>query len=179
MLTLETLYALLQGLPAKYLDFLDPPWPPFCQRIENALKQGMDPLAALQFALDAMNAWGRSMLKNALSQVRPVMNLPGLSYRQKEALIALRYAGVASLAQLSRVLVQDPSNTRKRLMALVNKGYAMRFFRPGGVYYFAIPSRIDKSLKISVNELLNDLIDASALEAQPNLPQLPHLPQQP
>jgi len=176
MLTLETLYALLQGLPAKYLDFLDPPWPPFCQRIENALKQGMNPLAALQFALDAMNDWGRSMLKKALSQVRPVMNLHGLSYRQKEALIALRYAGVASLAQLSRILVQDRSNTRRCLLALVNKGYAVRFFRPGGVYYFAIPSRIEKSIKVSVNELLNKMIDESVSQASVNVPQLPHRP---
>ena len=81
MFSLEMLYAVLQGLPAKYLDFLDPPWPPFCQCIEIALKDGKDPLAALQFALDATNDWGKSMLKKALSQVRPVMQMPGLSYR--------------------------------------------------------------------------------------------------
>jgi predicted transcriptional regulator len=97
----------------------------------------------------------------------------GLSYRQKEALIALRVAGVASLAQLSRVLLQDRSNTHKRLNALVSKGYAMKFFRPGGIYYFAVPHRVEKSLKISVNDLLNNLIEESAAEAQPNLPQLP------
>jgi hypothetical protein len=167
MLTLDLLYALLRGLPAKYLDFLDPPWPPFCQRVENALKEGKDPLAALQFALDAMNPWARGMLQKLLSQIGPAMSLPGLTYRQKEALIALRYAGVASLAQLSRVLVQDPSNTYKRLAVLVAKGYAAKFFRKAGVFYFAVSSPLDPSLKHSVHELLTRLINEYSSEAQP------------
>ncbi len=176
MLTLELLYALLRGLPAKYLDFLDPPWPPFCQRVENALKEGKDPLAALQFALDAMNPWARSMLQKLLSQIRPAIALPGLTYRQKEALIALRYAGVVSLSQLNRVLVQDPSNTRKRLAVLVAKGYAAKFFRKTGVFYFAVSSPIDPSLKHSVHELLTRLINEYSSEAQPTITTTPTIP---
>lgn len=91
----------------------------------------------------------------------------------------MRVAGVASLAQLSRVLLQDRSNTHKRLSVLVNKGFVMKFFRPGGIYYFAVPHRVDKSLKISVNDLLNKLIEESASEAQPNPPHQPQLPQSP
>jgi hypothetical protein len=171
MITLELIYAVLRGLPARYLDFLDPPWPPFIQRIENALKNGQDPMSALRFALDSMNDWAKTVLRKTLSQVRPVMRLPGLSYRQKEALVALRSAGVVSLTQLSRVLVQDRSNTHKRLAVLVSKGYALKFFRSGGTYYFAITSPVEKSLKHSVNLLLDQLIDET--ENLPNLPQLP------
>lgn len=169
MLTIEMLYAVLQGLPASHLDFLDPPWLHFCERIERALKAGLDPLTALKSALDTMGDYERRMLRKVLAQSRSVMPMTDLSYRQKEALIALRYAGAASLAQLSRVLVQDPSNTHKRLAVLVKKGFAMRFFRPGGIYYFAVPARIEKSLKVSVNDLLNDLIQES-IEAGPEQP---------
>lgn len=166
MLTIEMLYAVLQGLPSSHLDYLDPPWPIFCKRIERALKAGLDPLTALKAALENMGDFERRMLRKALAQSLSVMPMPGLSYRQKEALIALRYAGVVSLAQLSRVLVQDPSNTRKRLTVLVKKGFAMKFFRPGGVHYFAVPAPIEKSLKVSVHDLLSELTQ-QAREAGP------------
>ena len=166
MLTIEMLYAVLQGLPASQLDFLDPPWLHFCERIERALKAGLDPLTSLKSALDTMGDWERRMLRKVLAQSRSVMPLADLSYRQKEALIALRYAGAASLAQLSRVLVQDPSNTHKRLTVLVKRGFAMKFFRPGGMHYFAVPGPIEKSLKVSVHELLNELTQKD-LEAGP------------
>ncbi len=169
MITLEIIYALLQGLPVKYLDFLEPPWPPFCLRIEHALKDGVEPMEALKYALDSLNEWGRGQLRKALSNVRPVLELPSLSYRQKEALIAMRSAGVASLAQLGRVLMQDRSNLLKRITVLVNKGYAMKFFRQGGVYYYALPHRLEKSLKISVFELLDILIAETASQEQPGL----------
>ena len=57
MLTMEIIYALLQGLPAKYLDFLEPPWPPFCLRLEQALKNGATPVEALSYAIESMNDW--------------------------------------------------------------------------------------------------------------------------
>lgn len=166
----EISYAVLQGLPSKYFAFLDLPRPPFCQRIENALKAGEDPLAALQYALDAMNDWGRSMLKKLLSLVNAVMELPGLTYRQKEVLIVLRSMGAASLPQLNRALKQDRSNLRRRLYALVDKGYAVKFLRPEGTYYYAPPSRTDKSLRSSVRELLKTLIAETASPAPENLP---------
>jgi len=173
MLTMEIIYALLQGLPAKYLDFLEPPWPPFCLRLEQALKNGATPVEALSYAIESMNDWGRSQLNKTLLEVRPVMNLPGLSYRQKEALITLRSVDVASLAQLSRVLLQDPSNVRKRLLALVKKGYILRFFRQGGIHYYAIPQKMEKSIKHSVNDLMNSLIAKAASEKSPQQPDLP------
>ncbi|MEX2162300.1 MAG: hypothetical protein WD751_10360 [Anaerolineales bacterium] len=179
MLTLEILYALLQGLPAKYLDFLEPPWPPFAQRIENALAAGLSPMQALQDALDSMNDWAKGQLRKMLSQVHPVMALPGLTYRQKEALIALRACGVASLAGLGRYLMADRSNLHKRLAVLVRKGYALRFFRSGGVSYYAVPSRMDRPLKTSIHDLLTKLIEESAAAPQVDLPNLPQLPQSP
>ncbi|MEX2144413.1 MAG: helix-turn-helix domain-containing protein [Anaerolineales bacterium] len=169
MLTIEMLYAVLQGLPSAHLDFLDPPWPIFCQRIERALKAGLDPLTALKSALDNMGDWEALMLRKALAQSISVLPITDLSYRQKEALIALRYAGVASLAQLSRVLLQDPANTHKRLAVLVKKGFAMKFFRPGGIHYFAVPGPIERSLKVSIKELLNELTQ-KAREAGPEPP---------
>ncbi|MGH2583133.1 MAG: hypothetical protein ACRDFQ_09600 [Anaerolineales bacterium] len=174
MLTLEILYAILQGLPAEHIDFLDPPWTPFIKRIEIALKYGADPISALKSAIEQMNDWGREQLKKALSQIRPVMDLPGLSYRQREALVVLRSMGVASLSQLGRVLMQDRSNLHKRLTVLVKRGYAMKFFRPGGIYYFAVPGSVDKSLKTTINDFLNELIDEA--ESQPDLPQQPQPP---
>jgi predicted transcriptional regulator len=173
MFTLEILYAVLQGLPAEYLDFLEQPWWRLIIRIEQALKYGEDPISALNYGIGQLDDWGREELKKALREVRPVMDLAGLSYRQKEALIALRSMEAASLAQLSRVLVQDRSNVHKRLAVLVRKGYAMRFFRSGGIHYFAVPGPVDKSLKTSINEFLNRLLDESSVELQPGLQHLP------
>ena len=45
----------------------------------------------------------------------------------------------------------------------------MKFFRPGGIHYFAVPAPIEKSLKVSVNEILNELIQQS-LEVGPEQP---------
>lgn len=84
MFSLEMLYAVLQGLPAKYLDFLDPPWGYICTLIELGLKDCLDPMAALNQALARMSDPARSSLRKALSKTRPVMQMPGLSYRQKE-----------------------------------------------------------------------------------------------
>jgi len=161
------LYAVLQGLPSSFLDYLDRPWVVFCERIERAMKAGHDPLAALRSALAHIGDWERETMKKALIEVQPVMQMPGLSFRQKEALIALRYAGAASLSQLSRVLVQDRSNTHKRLTALVKKGLAIKFFRPDGVYYFAIPAPMERSIKTGVNQMFNSLLDDSVSFTQP------------
>ncbi len=50
MLTLEMLYAVLQGLPSSYLTRLDEPLAYFCGRIHAALNDGHDPITALQIA---------------------------------------------------------------------------------------------------------------------------------
>jgi len=42
MLTLEILYAVLQGLPPDYLTFLDEIWSAFCRKIHWALQRGAD-----------------------------------------------------------------------------------------------------------------------------------------
>lgn len=162
MLTFEMLYAVLQGLPPKFLDFLDLPWQLLCARIQRALRAGVPPLHSLKYALREANASEKMAMKRALTEVLPVLQIAGLSFRQKEALIALRYAGTASLAQLSRVLVQDRGNTHRRLSSLVKKGYAVKFFRPDGIYYFAVHTPIDQSLKAEVHEIFNALLTESA-----------------
>ena len=50
MLTLDMLYAVLQGLPADHLDYLDRPWYLLAVRIARGLKEGLDPPSALHAA---------------------------------------------------------------------------------------------------------------------------------
>ena len=154
MLTLELIYALLQGLPADHLDFLDRPWYLLATRIQRALKDGSDPLAALRSALSASPQWERQVFLRAFLQEEPVFALPDLTQRQKEALIALRYAGACSLSQLSRILAQDRGNTSRRLDVLIEKGYAVKYFRREGPCYLAITSPLDDHAKSQVAGLM-------------------------
>ena len=162
------------GLPYPYLQHLDAPWPLIGKRIHVALNQGHDPYFAVKLAFAQTRESEREKIKGTLLQVLPVMQIPGLSYRQREALIALRASNVASLAQLSRVLVQDRANTHRRLSALVKKGLAVKFYQPGGVYYFAIPKPLEKSVKAAVSRFINNLIqEYSSTPATPATPALP------
>lgn len=170
MISREMLYALLQGLPEKYFAHLDAPWHYIARLINIELKHGRDPISAVKAAFARTEGYSREKIKEALLNVLPVMQIPGLSYRQREALIALRSAKdkTASLAQLCRILAQDRSNTRRRLNALVQKGLAVKFFQPGGAFYFAISSPMEKSLKLAVNQFMNDLI--KEFSAEPTTP---------
>ena len=167
MISREMLYALLQGLPEKYFAHLDAPWHFIARLIDIELKQGRDPITALKAAFARTNDYSRQKIKETLLNVMPVMQIPGLSYRQREALIALRSVKSASLAQLCRILAQDRRNLYRRLNALVSKGLALRFYQPGGVFYFAISSPMEKSLKIAVNQFLDELTKEFSAESGP------------
>ena len=165
MISREMLYALLQGLPEKYFAHLDAPWHFIARLIDIELKAGRDPITALKAAFARTNDYSRQKIKETLLNVMPVMQIPGLSYRQREALIALRSVKSASLAQLCRILAQDRRNLYRRLNALVSKGLAVRFYQPGGVFYFAITSPMEKSLKLAVNQFLEELIKEFSAES--------------
>jgi DNA-binding MarR family transcriptional regulator len=158
MLTFEMLYAVLQGLPSSHLGHLDRVWISFCTQIMFALKEGLDPVSALRRAIQRAEYWQIFAMKQAFNEMRSVMDLSGLSYRQKEALLALRSAGVASLPQLSRVLMRDRSHTHKRLKSLIHRGLAVKFFRPDGIYYFAVPGPVLRSVKSAAHQMLSDLM---------------------
>ncbi len=162
MLTLDMLYAVLQGLTSNYLGHLDRVWISFCVRIQLALEEGKDPISALKLAFQKAQPWELYSMKEALREVMPVMRLPGLSYRQKETLIALRCAKVASLSQLTRVLLEDRSNTHKRLTVLVRRGLAVKFFQPDGVYYFAVPAPLEKEVKSAVSQMIDQFLEELA-----------------
>jgi len=164
MISREMLYALLQGLPEKYFAHMDAPWHFLARLINLELKAGRDPISALKAAFARTNDFSRQKIKETLLNVMPVMQIPGLSYRQREALIALRSVKSASLAQLCCILAQDRRNLYRRLNALVKKGLAFRFYQPGGVFYFALPSPMEKSLKLAVNQFLDELIKEYSAE---------------
>ena len=157
MLTLEMICALLQGLPADHLDHLDRPWYLLAVRIERALKEGLDPTSALHAALSNSAEWERQVFLRAFLQEEPVLALPVL---WRTGFFFFRsptrrcFSDASSLSQLSRILVQDRSNTRRRLEVLIEKGYAVKYFRRDGAYYLAISSPLDDQTKSKVTGLM-------------------------
>jgi predicted transcriptional regulator len=168
LISREMLYALLQGLPEKYFAHMDAPWHFLARLINLELKAGRDPISALKAAFARTNDFSRQKIKETLLNVMPVMQIPRLSYRQREALIALRSVKSASLAQLCCILAQDRRNLYRRLNALVRKGLAIRFYQPGGVFYFATSAPMEKSLKLAVNQFLDELIKQYSAEPGPD-----------
>ena len=154
MLTLDMLFAVLQGLPADHLKHLHRPWYLLAWRIERGLKEGLDPVSALHAALSNSHKWEREHYLRAFEHEEPVLALPDLTQRQKEALVALRYAGASSLTQLTRVLAQDRSNTRRRLDFLVEKGYAFKYFANEGACYMAITAPIPDGTRSEAIEMM-------------------------
>lgn len=169
MLTQEMIFALLQGLPADHLDYLDRPWFLLAKRIERAMKEGQDPYTALHSALTNSHEWERQAYLRAFLQEEPVLALPDLTPRQKDALIALRYSGACSLQQLSRILALDRSYTRRLLEVLIEKGYAIKYFRRDGPYYLAISSPMSDQARSQVTELMQAFKQA-LFEAQDKNP---------
>jgi predicted transcriptional regulator len=147
MLTLDLLFAVLQGLPASFLDQLDPAWQDFCRRLEFALQRHTDPLEALKEALQKASQREIRYLGRALAKAESVMSLPGLSARQKQALIVLRYEHAASLSRLHKLLNWDRSNTYRCLAALIKKGYVAKFQGESGPGYYAIERNLDNNTK--------------------------------
>ena len=169
MLTFEILYAMLLGLPSSYLEHLDNEWSSLGAHIVEALHAGHDAVSALKIALQAAPYWQILGLRDSFKMIKGVMALPGLSYRQKELLMALRSAKVASLAQLSRSVNCDRNNTHKRLITLVNKGFAVKFPRPDGVYYFAVAARLDSSARSAAHRMLIEVMDYILADTQGKL----------
>jgi hypothetical protein len=165
MLTLDLLYAVLQGLPPTFLTFLDPAWVFFCEHIAKAIRFQIPPLEALRYALQEASPWERKALKEALSLVGPASQVKGITYRQREALIALRQSGLSSLRDLCLILQQDPGNTHRRMAALVRKGHALRILLPQGVHYFAVAEKLGKDVRLGVHQMLASLLEE--LESQP------------
>jgi len=161
MLTLDMLYAVLQGLPPSYLTYLDAPLAYFCGRIHAALNNGHDPISALNLALKNSGPSAIQNIKKIFAQTKPVMHIPGLTFAQRQVLVALRYAKVASLSQLSHALVMDRANTNRRLIALAKKGLVLKFYSKGGAYYLPIPAPLDKKVKREVYRLINDQLKAA------------------
>lgn len=180
MLTLEVLYAVLLGLPVDRLKHLkDTAWKVLCSRIERNLASGDDPLSALKVALADAKDWERTELRKLFTEILPVMSLPRLTYRQKEALIALRYAKSASLTQLCHALMADRSNTRRRMEALVRAGYALQFSQPNGINYMAIAAPLPSKLKHGIKAALDQIRVELGVVAELNPPDLPDLPERP
>lgn len=159
MLTLDLLYAVLQGLSPSYLTHLEIPWRVFCGRIQRALNMGHPPLVALKLALKQAGISEIERISKALGEVQSVMELPELSFRQKQALIALRYEDVASLSHLCRVLNWDRSHTYHRLAALVKKGYAFKFYGEKGPQYMAIYCSMEMSVKSEMYKIIQEHLE--------------------
>ena len=153
--------AVLQGLPPEFLTFLDETWLNFCRRIQWALGRGLDPVAALKAAIEELSDSQMEDLKRALGEVKPVMQMRGLSYPQKEVLIALRYSKVVSLSRLSKQLVRDVGNTNRRLSALVKKGLAFKFYSKEGPCYMAVTTPMQRTTKSAIHQVLFELIDTT------------------
>lgn len=165
MLSIDLLYAVLQGLPSAHLQHLDHPWRIFCRDVEQALKGGQPPVAALRFALENSLDWQVTAIKKALAQASVVRQLSKLSHRQKELLVALRVAQVASLSQLCCSTLQDKGHAHRRLQVLVQHGHALKFYKPGGVFYMAVNAPISRHARSEVNsyilQLMNEIEGAS------------------
>lgn len=177
MLTLEVLYAVLSGLSPEHLTHLSDPWRSFCYEIWDARRSGVGIIASLRRAFQSLHPYHKQILSKSFKDMPAILNIRGLSRRQKETLVALRNANVASLGELSAALMQDPSNLRKRLEFLTKKGLALKFYRKGSVYYYALPAPIQKDVKASVHQMLASVLSSAAstdtLQELPDLPKLP------
>lgn len=157
MLTIEMLFAILQGLPSAYYAHLTPRLKVFCDRIRARVRAGDSPPLALTRAFEEATEWERGDIKQMLTQSATVMHLPGLSRLEKETLLALRHAKTASLAQLSHALQRDRSNTFRRLAAIVKKGHAIRFYNLSGLIYIAVDKPLDKKTRRAIHLTLSQI----------------------
>ncbi len=162
MLTLDILYAVLQGLPHDYLTFLDEVWRAFCRTINRELERGADPTSAFKQALKNASSWEVREINRLFAQATQVIHVPGLTYRQREVLTALRYSKVASLTNLSRALGADRGNTHRRLEVLVKKRLAFKFYGKGGVCYLAISDPLPREAKIEIHKFIRQELEFAA-----------------
>lgn len=172
MLTLETLFAVLQGLPSSFLTGLDPSWQAFCCRLEFAVHYYQDPREALKQVLREATPREIRLLIKALSKAESVMCLPDLSARQKQALIVLRYENCLTLSRLYKLLNWDRSNTYRCLLVLMKKGYVGKFQGDMGPAYFAINRALDGAFKASAFGFIHDYL-RQLLAESPFIPPTP------
>ncbi len=166
MLTLDALFAVLQGLPASHFAHLHHAWQLFCSRLQFALYRTDDPLAALKEALRKATSGEIRLISRAVAETEFVMQLSDLSVRQKQALIALRYENSSSLSRLFKILNWDRSNTYRCLAVLMKKGYVGKFYGDKGPCYYSIERRLQTSTKSAAFKVILDYLrelDASGL----------------
>jgi len=159
MLSLNLLEAVLQGLSPIYFHHLNQVWVQFCLRIQGEMRIGRSPLEALTFALRQCQHYELRVISQTILQIQPVLELSDLSFRQKELLIALRCAELASVSSLSQILNWDRSHVHHRLAALIKKGYALKFYAEQGPRYFAIERQIEGTLKFKALQVVQDFIN--------------------
>ncbi|MCW5877275.1 MAG: hypothetical protein KIS80_00235 [Anaerolineales bacterium] len=159
MITRRLLHAIILGLPEEFLQHLPPPWPLIARLIHLARLEGASPATSLRYALYRLGATGRQTLRKSLSIIWPVMNLPGLSYRQREVLIVLRSLQTASLTQICTLVLQDRSNTFRRLAVLVRKDLAIKFNKGSAVFYMAVLVPLNRAEKAAINQILDQLVN--------------------
>jgi hypothetical protein len=155
MITHSTLSALIQGLPLKYFDHLPEPWPAMARRISRVMQSGPDYAAALRTAFDQATPQELEALKKTFTISWDVVQIPKLTYRQRELLIALRMVKVASLSQISAIVSQDRRNTARRLETLEKKYFVERIMQPNGTHYFAKEYRSHRDLNRAIGLFLD------------------------
>lgn len=158
MLTLDALFAILQGLPASHFAYLHRAWQLFCSRLQFALHDADNPLEALKTALRQATSGEIRLIARAVDETEFVMQYTDLSARQKQALIALRYESSATLSHLYKILNMDRSNTYRCLAILMKKGYVGRFYGDKGPAYFAIQRRLKPSSKSAAFQVILDYL---------------------
>jgi hypothetical protein len=157
MLSLNLLEAVLQGLSPVYLH-QDYSTEQFCFRIEKAMQNGAPPLEALQLALNQATDPELRIIHYFAAQAEFVSQLTDLSFRQKELLVALRAKGVCSAAELSCILNWERSHTHHRLTALIQKGYAGKFYGEKGPRYFPAKRLLRSSAKIQALQVILEFV---------------------
>jgi hypothetical protein len=170
MLTVDTIVALLQGLPTTYTDSLPEPWENIARRIGAALKGARDPQAAFRHVIASLFEWELRTLREALTHALAVSQIKGLTHRQQEALIALRSSEALSQAQLCDILRQDRGRVHRRMAILVRKGHAVKFFHKGAAHYFAADRSNEPALRRMVHSFLANLLNELPTVAAPHLP---------
>jgi DNA-binding MarR family transcriptional regulator len=162
MISLNLIQAVLQGLSTKYLDDLPEPWETMFRRLAaNMAWTKGDFLKSLQATLAELGDWEQEKIVSLFRDMLVVSQLPGLSFRQRQVLVALRNLQVATVPQLCMMLAQDRTHLHRRLNALVSKGYALKFYNKKGVHFFALPEK-NEELKNAVHEFVQGLIQKAS-----------------
>lgn len=135
MFVLETLNAVLQGMPFEHLAYHPSPQWLLYTYINREIHAGSSPAQAFKDVVEQAPPGLKNRLDKFFVAAYTVSQLRDLSFRQQELLIALRLVSHASVPELSLFLQQDRSNIHKRAATLVRKGYAIKFLQPNGVCY--------------------------------------------